>query len=133
MEIEIKKLPEKPDYLAPDCSEIRLLPTMRNGGLAHCTLDRARASRAVAHKSVEEIWYFFEGEGQVWLKQGEKEKVIDVYPDLSLTIPTGTHFQFRNMGQVPLRFLIVTMPPWPGPDEAYQVEGLWPSTECKQE
>ena len=26
----------------------------------------------------------------------------------------------------PLRILIVTMPPWPGEDEAYRVAGRWP-------
>ena len=46
-------------------------------------------------------------------------------PGVSLTIPLGAHFQFRNTGEAPLRFVIVTMPPWPGEDEAYGVEGHW--------
>ena len=43
-----------------------------------------------------------------------------------MTIPLGTHFQFRNLGRVPMAFVIVTMPPWPGEDEAYRVPDFWP-------
>ena len=45
------------DYLAPDGSEIRLLPTMKGGGLSHCTLPAGRTSSPVAHRQVEEIWF----------------------------------------------------------------------------
>jgi len=45
-----------------------------------------------------------------------------------LTIPLGTHFQFRTLGDEPLAALTVTMSPWPGEDEAYPVEGIWPET-----
>jgi hypothetical protein len=52
--------------------------------------------------------------------------VADVVPGVSLTIPVETQFQFRNTGQEPLRFVIATMPPWPGADEAVPVEvGKW--------
>jgi mannose-6-phosphate isomerase-like protein (cupin superfamily) len=46
---------------------------------------------------------------------------------VSLTIPVGTHFQFRNAEAVPLRFIIATIPPWPGSDEAVRVEDRWPA------
>ena len=125
MEYITKQLATNIDYPAPDSSQIRLLPSMERGGLAHCTLDPTFTSHAVVHKTVEEIWFFLEGKGQVWRKQGEREEVVDVYPNLSLTIPTGTHFQFRNTGDVPLCLIIVTMPPWPGPEEAVPVSGKW--------
>lgn len=122
-----KALPQGLNYLAPDSSEIRLLPDMNLGGLAHCTLPVGGVSSAVYHKTVEEIWYFLEGQGQVWRKKDDREEVVDVVPGVSLTIPTGTRFQFRNTGNQPLRFVIATMPPWPGPDEAVAVEvGRWP-------
>ncbi len=47
-------------------------------------------------------------------------------PGVSLSIPVGVHFQFRATGERPLRLVIVTMPPWPGEDEAYRVAGRWP-------
>ncbi|MCX9012793.1 MAG: cupin domain-containing protein [Candidatus Methanoperedens sp.] len=122
---ETKQLPEKYDYLAPDGSEIRLLPEMKGDGLSHCTLPRGGISQAVTHKTVEDIWYFIKGKGKVWRKQGGREKVVDVGPGICLTIPTGTHFQFRNTGQEPLRFIIATMPPWPGKDEAVRVKDYW--------
>lgn len=120
-----KELPEVPNYLAPDGSEIRLLLSFPRGGLAHCTLPAGATSSPVAHKTVEEIWYFLEGRGQVWRRIGNDEEVTEVSAGQCLAIPTGASFQFRNTGGEPLRFVISTMPEWPGPDEAQPVEGLW--------
>ena len=120
-------LPENPDTLAPDMSEIRLLPTVIGGGMVHCTLPAGAVSLAHAHNTIEEIWFFLEGEGEVWRKQDEEERVDAAYPGVGLTIPTGTHFQFRNTGAGPLRFLIATTPPWPGAHEAYRVTDHWPT------
>ncbi len=125
LEFEMKPLPDNYDYLAPDQSEIRLLFTMNGGGLAHVKLPKGRVSLAVKHKTVEEIWYFVQGSGQVWRKHGNRDEVVDVQPGLCLTIPTGTHFQFRNTGSEPLCFIVSTMPPWPGSAEAERVEDFW--------
>jgi mannose-6-phosphate isomerase-like protein (cupin superfamily) len=75
---------------------------------------------------VEELWYITGGVGQMWRRQNGREEVTDLVAGVSLTIPLGTDFQFRNTGEVPLTFVLVTMPPWPGPDEAVPVEGHWP-------
>jgi mannose-6-phosphate isomerase-like protein (cupin superfamily) len=121
-----KPLPNNYDYLAPDKSEIRLLPTIKDrGGLCHCTLPPGQISTAVTHKTVDEIWYFLQGQGEVWRKQGDREECVAVTPGLCLTIPLGTHFQFRNTGNENLCFVITTMPPWPGAAEAVEVEGKW--------
>ncbi|HEX2619855.1 MAG TPA: cupin domain-containing protein [Phototrophicaceae bacterium] len=125
MNFETKELSPEYDHAAPDQSYIRVLPALPGGGLAHCTLEAGAVSHAVAHKTVEEIWYFLEGKGEVWRRQGDQEAVVEVHPGVSLTIPLGTHFQFRNTGTDPLRFLIVTVPPWSGADEAYRVEDFW--------
>ena len=82
-------------------------------------------SLAVAHHSVEEIWYFLQGRGQLWRKLGQQEEVVDVSRGVSVTIPTGAHFQFRNTGAEPLQFVLTTMPPWPGEEEAYHVKDHW--------
>jgi mannose-6-phosphate isomerase-like protein (cupin superfamily) len=42
-----------------------------------------------------------------------------------VSIPAGTHFQFRSVVDGPLAAVGVTMPPWPGPGEAYDVPGAW--------
>ena len=115
------------DYLAPDGSEIRLLPTMKGGGLCHCTLPVGRTSSPVAHHNVEEIWYVLQGEGEVWRRTATSEEVVRVSAGTSLTIPPLTAFQFRNTGTGPLSLLIATMPPWPGTQEAEKVDGMWPT------
>lgn len=125
VQFETRKLAEKYNYLAPDGSEIRLLPSMGGGGLCHCTLGPGKISKAVRHKTVEEIWYVIEGKGQVWRKQGAKESVVDVAVGSSLTIPVGVHFQFRTKGKMALKILIATMPPWPGPKESIDVRKHW--------
>ena len=125
-ELDYKRLPNDYDTLAPDGSEIRLLSSTGRGSMVHCTLNPGEVSLPVAHRTVEEVWYFLEGTGQVWRKLDDEERVVDVAPGASLSIPVGAHFQFRTMGVGPLRFLIVTMPPWPGEDEAYRVPGRWP-------
>ena len=121
---ETKLLPEKPEYLAPDGSEIRELPRLSRGSLAHCVLPPGKTSSAVKHKTIEEIWYFIQGEGKVWRKMGDVDQEVDVHPGVSLTIPPGAHFQFRNTGSEPLCFVIATMPPRPGDNEAVRVDEL---------
>ena len=127
-----KSLPQNYDYLAPDKSEIRLLVstdkgelTLAGGDFVHCTLPPGQTSIAVTHKTVAEIWYFLQGQGEVWRKQGDQQECVTVKPGLCLTIPLGTHFQFRNTGEDNLCFVIACMPPWPGADEAVEVEGKW--------
>jgi len=124
--LQTKPLQEKLDAIAPDGSEIRFLATASRGSMVHCTLSPGGVSIAVAHRTVEEIWFFLEGQGEVWRRLDGKEEVARVSPGASLNIPLGTHFQFRNKGAGPLRFVITTMPPWPGEDEAYRVSGRWP-------
>ena len=123
---ESNLVPEDYDVLAPDGSEIRLLHSLDGVSVAHCTLPVGAVSIPVAHRTVEEVWVFLAGQGQVWRKQGEREQVLDARPGLSLTIPLGTKFQFRNTGDAPLEFVIATTPPWPGADEAVvQDAGCW--------
>lgn len=118
-------LPEKPSYIAPDGTELRLLTKTKSGEIAHGSLSPKAVSSAVKHKSVDEIWYFVSGKGQVWRKQGVQEEIVDAKPGTCLTIPVGTHFQFRNTGEEPLCFVIATIPPWPGPDEAVRLNDYW--------
>ena len=114
------------DLLAPDGSEIRLLHSMPGASVVHCSLPAAGVSIPVRHRSVEEIWYFLAGRGQVWRRQATREEALEVRTGISLTIPLGTCFQFRNTGDVPLEFIIVTVPPWPGADEAILLDdGKW--------
>jgi mannose-6-phosphate isomerase-like protein (cupin superfamily) len=125
MTFETKRLPVSPDLVATDRSDVRVLLQLRAGGMAHFELGPGRTSRAVAHCTVEEIWYFVSGRGEMWRKQGAREEVVSVEAGMCLTIPLGTHFQFRTLGDGPLAAVAVTMPPWPGDGEAYEVPGKW--------
>ena len=123
-----KCLPVACDAAAPDGSDVRVLLQLKGGGMAHFELGPGRVSKAVAHRTVEEIWFFLSGRGEMWRKQGAREEVVPVEPGVCLTIPCGTHFQFRSFGYEPLAAVGVTMPPWPGDGEAYEVVGTWDVT-----
>ena len=127
--LQTKILTSNNDYLAPDHSEIRLLSRLKSGSMAHCILPAGETSLAVKHKSVEEIWYVMEGEGSLWRKNEKYESVISLKEGTSLTIPPQTDFQFRNDGNTPLKIVIVTIPAWPGKQEAQYVEGYWKTNE----
>ena len=118
----------EPDATAPDGTLVRLLPALAGGSLAHFELPAGAVSRAVTHKTVEEIVYFLSGRGQMWRRLGAQESIVEVEAGVSLTVPLGTAFQFRSIGEAPLTFLAITMPPWPGAQEAHRVEGHWLAT-----
>jgi mannose-6-phosphate isomerase-like protein (cupin superfamily) len=61
-------------------------------------------------------------------KLGVQEAVVAVEAGVCLTIPVGTHFQFRSFGSEPLAAIGITMPPWPGDGEARVVAGRWEAT-----
>ena len=120
-------LPDRPDVTAPDGSDVRILPGLAGGGMAHFELAPGKVSKAIRHRTVEEIWYIVRGVGQMWRRQDGREEITDLSAGTCLTIPLGTHFQFRSTGGEPLSAVAVTMPPWPGEDEAVLVDGKWPT------
>jgi mannose-6-phosphate isomerase-like protein (cupin superfamily) len=122
------RLPHAPDAVAPDGSDVRVLLQGRGGGLAHFELAAGQTSVAVRHRSVEEIWYFLRGTGEMWRRAGDHEQVIAVSDGVCVTIPLGTQFQFRVTGEDPLTAIGVTIPPWPGTGEAVIVSGPWQPT-----
>ena len=120
------RLPRDRDLVATDGSDVRILQTLSGGAMAHFTLAPGQTSTAVVHRTVEEIWYFLSGRGEMWRKQEAREEVVPVETGVCVTIPLGTHFQFRALGDEPLAVLAATMPPWPGDGEAVTVPGRWP-------
>ena len=128
MQFPTKRAATAPDAIAPDGSEVRVLCGLARGGLALFSLPPGAVAKAVAHRTVEELWYVIAGRGRMRRKLGSQEGTVELAAGLSLSIPTGTRFQFRCDGSEPLTILGATMPPWPGPDEAYAVEGIWPPT-----
>ena len=117
-----KLLPTDFDVLAPDGSEVRILAATERGSMAHFRLPSGGVSKAVRHRTVEEIWYVLAGQGEMWRSD---VGVCACAPGVSLTIPVGVAFQFRCLGASPFDAVAITMPPWLGEAEAEFVDGIW--------
>ena len=125
---ETRALGEQPDASAPDGTAVRLLLSLAGGSMAHFELPAGAVSHAVTHRTVEEIWFVVSGRGAIWRSQGGVESTDPLGPGTSLTIPLGTAFQFRADAGSALAFVAITMPPWPGMDEAAPAQGPWAPT-----
>jgi len=121
-------LPAARTAVAPDGSDVQVLLQLNGGGMARFELPPGATSHAVTHKTVEEIWLFLAGRGEFWRRHGPHEEIVPVESGVCITIPLGTHFQFRSFGPDALAAVGVTMPPWPGNDEANRLPGPWQST-----
>jgi len=122
---EMRRLPKDPDALAPDGARVRLLAALDGGSFAHFELPAGAVSRAVRHRTVEEIWFVQSGQGRIWRRSPAQESIVDIAAGDCLTIPLGTAFQYQAIGPAPLTFVAITMPPWPGADEVVFAEGPW--------
>ena len=114
------------DIVAPDGSEIRLLPQVGGASMVHCTLQPGRTTQAVQHRTVEELWYCLGGTGELWRADAHgHQEVIRLEPGVAVNIPLGVRFQFRTLSSQALELVIATAPPWPGPDETIALPGCW--------
>ena len=115
--------------IAPDGSAVRLLLTQEHGAtrcsVVEVAIPAGAVSRPVQHRTVEEVWYVVEGEGAVWRCPPDTPPSavapVSVTPGDTLTIPTGWSFQFKAGSSVGFRFICVTVPAWPGMDEAVEM------------
>src|SRR5690349_24945965 len=117
------KLPPDAIEIAPDGSAVRPLLGLAGGTMAHFELPAGATSRAVAHRTVEELWFVLSGRGELWRKRAMQCEIIVLEPGVCATIPRGTHFQFRASVAEAIAILAVTIPRWPGNDEAEFVRG----------
>ncbi len=129
---DTRHLREAPVVAAPDGSAVRPLCRLAGAGsFAHFELRPGEVAKAVSHATVQEIWYVVAGAGEMWRRQGGRERTVALRPGVCLTIPFGTAFQFRSAESgEPLRVVAVTMPPWPtdSEDEARFERGPWRPT-----
>ncbi len=91
--------------------------------MAHFRLGVGKISLAVLHRSVEELWYIVSGQGEMWREGDGEESIVLLNRGVGLSIPPGVSFQFRTVGDEPLEAIAVTIPPWPGADEACRTPG----------
>jgi len=110
---------------APDGSTARVLTRLPGASVAQFELAQGEISRAVVHRTIDEIWYVVSGRGELWRRRPAQEETVALGAGICLTIPCGTEFQFRALGAEALRVLGVSIPPWPGEGEAAPVAGPW--------
>ena len=121
-------LPLDPDARSPAGADIRFIMDGTTGNMIHSTVPPGQINRATVHETVSEFWYILGGEGEIWRRDGTEERVTSLVAGVSIDIPVGTAFQYRNVGDAPLTFICISMPPWPGDHEASHLEGAWTPT-----
>ena len=113
---------------APDGSDVRLLLALSGASMIRVELAAGAVARAISHRTVDELWFVLTGRGEMWRRQGQREEVVALEPGVCLSIPLGTHFQFRASATEAVSAVAVTLPPWPGEHEAEFVPGPWQPT-----
>ena len=126
--MQTRTLPEPHDARSPAGAEIRHLVDGPAGNMIHSTVPPGQVNRATVHASVSEFWYVLSGKGEIWRRDEDEEEFTLLEAGLSIDIPVGTSFQYRCTGREPLRFLCISMPPWPGEAEATIIAGPWVPT-----
>ena len=121
-------LPKSPDAKSPAGADIRFLMDGEKGNMIHSTVPPYQVNKATIHSTVSEFWYVLEGHGEIWRDNRVESNITILTPGTSIDIPVGTAFQYRNVSDVDLKFICITMPPWPGDAEATYVKGIWQPT-----
>jgi mannose-6-phosphate isomerase-like protein (cupin superfamily) len=126
--MKTKTLPELPDAKSPAGADIRFLMDGQTGNMIHSTVPPHQVNRATVHATVSEFWFVLEGRGEIWRDNGVESSITVLDPGTSIDIPVGTGFQYRNISDTDLKFICISMPPWPGDSEATFVKGKWVPT-----
>jgi mannose-6-phosphate isomerase-like protein (cupin superfamily) len=126
--MQTRPFPSAPDARSPAGAEIRYLIEGETGNMIHSTVAPGQVNRATVHATVSEFWHVLAGEGQLWRRDGRSEATAVLTAGVTIDIPVGTAFQYRCTGADPLQFLCISMPRWPGDQEATFVEGPWTPT-----
>lgn len=123
--MQTRPFPDVPDARSPAGAEIRYLMEGDTGNMIHSSVPPGQVNRATVHATVSEFWHILSGQGQIWRRDENGEGTTFLEPGVTIDIPVGTEFQYRCTGAEPLRFICVSMPPWPGDHEATLVKGPW--------
>ncbi|HEX7834431.1 MAG TPA: cupin domain-containing protein [Pseudolysinimonas sp.] len=126
--MQTRPFPADPDGRSPAGAEIRYLIEGETGNMIHATVPPGQVNRATVHATVSEFWHVLAGEGEIWRRDGSVEQTTALTRGVTIDLPVGTAFQYRATGVEPLQFLCITMPPWPGADEATFIDGPWTPT-----
>ena len=128
--------------IAPDGFDLRELSTGKNGSMWSATLPLNTRTKSVYHQTVEEIWYIRSGTGMLctmpskhWSNNKKSNTkntnynylkqfmdCVKLKPGITFRIPPQTIFQNKSDKNSELDVIAITMPPWPGMDEAVPVD-----------
>jgi mannose-6-phosphate isomerase-like protein (cupin superfamily) len=113
MKVLVKSFKDLPTLMAEDGAEIREVlhpkndPIGKHLSLAHATVEKGQETKNHILEIVE-IYYILSGEGVMTVNQEQrkvkKNDAIYVYP--------GSEQRIKNVGEVPLRFLVICAPPF---------------------
>ena len=123
--MQTRPFPSNPDGRSPAGAEIRYLMGGETGDMIHSTVPPGQVNRATVHATVSEFWHVLSGQGQIWRRDAAGEATTVLETGVSIDLPVGTAFQYRCDGNNPLQFICVTMPRWPGDEEATFIQGPW--------
>ena len=126
--MQTRPFPSAPDDRSPAGAEIRYLIEGETGNMIHASVPAGQVNRATVHATVSEFWHVLSGQGEIWRKDSTDEATTVLTAGITIDIPVGTAFQYRCTGADPLEFLCVSMPPWPGDQEATVLDGPWVPT-----
>ena len=98
-------LPSIADARSPAGADICFIMDGTTGNMIHSTVPPGQINRATIHETVSEFWYVLEGDGEIWRRDSEQERVTQLASGVSIDIPVGTAFQYRNVGEIPLKFI----------------------------
>ncbi|WP_309667011.1 cupin domain-containing protein [Tabrizicola sp.] len=113
------------DARSPAGADIRFIMDGPLANMIHSTVPPGQVNRATVHATVSEFWHILSGEGDIWRRDATTERITPLQAGTSIDIPVGTAFQYRCTGAEPLRFICISMPPWPGDHEATHLQGAW--------
>ena len=77
--------------------EVTVLPANAQMSSAVFELAPMAVGHAIKHRTVSEVWYILEGEGELVVQQrAAAQAVVTLEPGVSLSIPVDTCFQVRK-------------------------------------
>jgi mannose-6-phosphate isomerase-like protein (cupin superfamily) len=123
--MQTRSFPSAPGGRSPAGAEIRYLLDGETGTMIHSTVPPGQVNRATVHATVSEFWHVLSGRGQIWRRDVTGEQTTVLERGVSIDLPVGTAFQYRCTGDEPLQFLCISMPRWPGDQEATVIKGPW--------
>lgn len=125
--------------IAPDKSKIHFLTTGLYGGVVQCSMAPLQVSETKMHRTVSEMWAF---KGSIEIDVFKQDTKNSKPRIVSIKNPThyyiarinaGESFKFENLQSKAAKFLIATVPTWPGSNEAISVSDFLPSGMVEQQ